>query len=123
MLVLSLYCGRDFDKMGVLLAEMQSLLQVLLESLFRTLGLVSCEHVVRIYTSVVYDAACQYSVNGVMWVFVSSLVMAIFGLIMILLRSAYKPTRYVTLVQEEEEEDGGFDGYQSEASEEGRRLT
>ena len=123
MLVLSLYCGRDFDKMGVLLAEMQSLLQVLLESLFRTLGLVSCERVVRIYTSVVYDAACQYSVNGVMWVFVSSLVMAIFGLIMILLRSAYKPTRYVTLVQEEEEEDGGFDGYQSEASEEGRRLT
>ena len=95
VLEISLYCGRDFDKFGVLLAEIHSLLQVVLESLYRTLNLLSCERVVTIYHSSIYDAACRYSVEGVMWVFASSLIMATFGLIMILFRSGYKPTRYM----------------------------
>jgi len=94
VLELSLYCNRDFAKMGHLLAEMQTLMRVLLESVFRALDLVSCERVVPIYHKAVYDGACRYSVNGVMWVFAASLVMAISGLIMLLFRSAYKPVQY-----------------------------
>lgn len=125
-------CGRDLDRMEVLLAEMRSLLEALLESVYQMLDLLSCERVVRIYTSLLYDGACQYSVNGVMWVFASSLVMAIFGLVMILFRSAYKPTRYAMVRQEEpleeqaqEDEDSkASDGHKSDSeSYDGRRIT
>jgi len=68
-------------------------MRVLLESVARALDLVSCERVVPIYHKAVYDGACRYSVNGVMWVFAASLVMAISGLIMLLFRSAYKPVQ------------------------------
>jgi len=121
---LSLYCGRDFDKLGALLAEMQTLLQVLLESFYRTLNLISCKRVVRIYHTTVYDAVCQYSVNGVMWVFASAAVMATFGLIMILFRSAYKPTRYIVAGQEKAvDDDYESDSEPESESYEGQRLT
>ena len=132
MLSLKVDCGPDLDKMGVLLAEMRSLVGVLLESVYQTLSLLSCDRVVRIYTSLLYDGACQYSVNGVMWVFASALVMALFGLIMILFRSAYKPTRYTIVSQKEPVEDKAqvadnneaSDGYKSDSeSDDGRRIT
>lgn len=97
ILELSLYCNRDFDRMGTLLAEMQTIIDVMLEAMYRTLDLVSCRRIVPIYHRAVYDAACLYSVEGVMWVFASALIMAFFGLVMILFRAAYKNTKYTAV--------------------------
>lgn len=87
-------CGREYDELEELLIHMETIFDVLTEAIVQTLNLISCEQIVPIYHRVVYDGACQYSVSACVWVFASALVMGIFGLIMILCRSAYKPTVY-----------------------------
>jgi len=95
ILELSLYCNRDFDRFGTLLAEMHSTVNVFLTAVYRILGLVSCQRIVPIYHGLVYDTTCRYTVSAVMWVFASALIMATFGVVMLLLRAGYKPTKYV----------------------------
>ena len=91
---LELYCNRDFDSLVVLLPEMQTILDALLSATDRTLDLISCERIVPVYHRAIYDGACEYSVSAVYWFFSASLIMAVFGFLMILLRAAYKPTLY-----------------------------
>lgn len=58
-----------------------------------------------------WDGTCQYSIEGVTWTFVSFLVIAIMGMLMITLRSAYLPVEYMnddklnTVPTTDEEED------------------
>ena len=88
------HCGREYDALEVLLAEMKTIFEVIAEAIDRTMDLISCQRIVPIYHLVVYDGACQYSMSAVFWVFVSALIMGTFGLVMILFRAAYKPTIY-----------------------------
>jgi hypothetical protein len=94
LVTLSLYCNREYDNVDALIVEMTKILSVLLEAIQRTLDLVSCERIVPIYHRAVYDGACKYSVSALFWVFSAALIMGSFGLLMILFRSAYKPTLY-----------------------------
>jgi hypothetical protein len=91
---LSLYCNREYNNVDALLTEMNDIINVLLEAIERTVDLIACERIVPIYHRSIYDATCQYSVSAVFWIFSGALIMGFFGLLMILFRSAYKPTIY-----------------------------
>lgn len=100
MMELGLYCNRDFRTLEALMVEMQTILDVLLEAIDRTLDLVGCERMVPIYHRAMYDGACTSAVTASMWFFVSSLMMAVAGTLMLLLRSAIRPN-----VDEDEDAD------------------
>lgn len=89
---LSLYCSRDFTPVSEVILSMDELLRNLQTSLQRALNLLSCELIVPIYTSTVYDGVCTYSITAVYWVFSSSIVLAFSGMMMIMFRAAYKRT-------------------------------
>ncbi|KAI2493300.1 hypothetical protein MHU86_21259 [Fragilaria crotonensis] len=55
------------------------------------LSSLSCDTVVPTFTSAAYDAACDVSVNAVYYSYVSFIMMAFTGMIMISLRTAYRP--------------------------------
>lgn len=80
---------------------MLELTDLILDAFLRTLALADCATIVPIYTSVFYDGTCTYSMAAVMWVFSGFLITAVFGLIMITTRSAYKATIYRTPVDAE----------------------
>ena len=86
---LNLLCGRDFAPLEALLGDMDGNLKVLDTSATTALNLLSCERVLPIYTSAVYGATCDHSITGVTWTFASLLVLAVTGMVMITLRSAY----------------------------------
>lgn len=89
---LSAYCNRDYDDLDQLIVEMRGFLDVIFDSLRRTLELISCGRIVPIYHSAFYDSSCAYSASAVVWVFASSLIMGTFGILMLLFRAACKPT-------------------------------
>jgi hypothetical protein len=108
---LSLYCNRDFAVLESLLDNLSQLLLVVGDAANQTLGLVSCDRIVPIYTRTVYNATCDYSINAVSWIFSCSLILGFFGMLMITFRSAYKLTLYddsetQDLLLEEESFDG-----------------
>lgn len=92
---LTLYCQRDFDVLRELLDSMLEVIEVVLDAVRRTTDLISCETIVPIYTNMFYDGTCKYSMSAVMWVFSGLLIMSVFGLGMITMRAAIKPTMYV----------------------------
>ena len=109
---LSLYCDRDFDVLDELLGDMTDILNVTVTSVRRTLALVSCDQIVPIYTGLFYEGTCTYSMKAVMWVYSGLLIMAVFGLTMLTMRAAIKPTLYVTIDDEDmllEEENAAKD--------------
>lgn len=91
---LSLYCDREYGSVDKLLDEMNEILNVILVALQRTIDLLSCERIVPIYHQAIYSGTCQYSVSAMFWIFSAALLMGFFGIVMILCRSAYKPTEY-----------------------------
>lgn len=91
---LTLYCGREFSPLVALLGRMREIVDVLRSAATRTLALVGCDRIVPIYTDVAYSATCDYSVKAVSWVFASTLIIGICGMIMITCRAAYKSTVY-----------------------------
>jgi hypothetical protein len=95
---LSLHCNRDYDNVDELIGQMNNILDVVIEAVQRTINLVSCNRIVPIYHRAVYDSSCKYSVSAVFWVFSAALIMGSFGLLMILFRSACKPTIYLNAV-------------------------
>lgn len=70
--------------------SMKDILTSLMNSANRTLGLLSCERIVPIYVTSVYEGACRYSPKGMAWIFSCSLLLGIFGMILITLRAAFK---------------------------------
>lgn len=94
LLAMSLYCNRDFVGLEALLASMETVIDVLLEAITRTIDLTSCARIVPIYHRAFYDGACNYSLSALMWIFSSSIILSITGLVMILLRSAVKPNKF-----------------------------
>lgn len=107
---LALYCNRDFEPVEAVVESMNELLGTLTRSLDRTLELISCDVIVPIYTSTTYDATCQYSMSAVFWVFSTTLIMSVFGLLMITFRAAYKndvytDDEYVASVDEVQEQE------------------
>jgi Tweety len=89
---LSLYCGRDYQTVQGLLVEMESLLTVVIDTLQRAWNALSCDIWVPIYHRAVYDGACNTSLKALVWMWSTSLVLAITGWLMLFLRSSYQPT-------------------------------
>ena len=89
---LSLGCNRDFRPLHRSLGQMNGVLDALLQEANRALNLLSCETIVPIYTDVVYDGTCKYSVSGFAWIFSCLLIMSVMGMIMIMFRSSYQNT-------------------------------
>jgi hypothetical protein len=91
---LSLSCNRDFAPLEALVDKMTNVLEVLRASVDRALSLAECDRIVPIYTNTFYDGTCDYSVKAVFWVFSCTLIIGFFGMLMIMFRSALKPTIY-----------------------------
>lgn len=92
---LSIYCNRDFSGLEELVRSMDTLITLLSDSVVRTLALVDCQRIGPLYTNTVYDGMCTYAPSAVAWVFASTLVMGIMGMLMLTFRSSYKRTVYV----------------------------
>lgn len=89
---LTLYCGRQYDNLQGLLVDMEGLLEKVIDSMQRALNAVSCDIWVPIYHRAVYDGACDTSLNALVWMWSSSLILASTGWLMLFLRSSYQPT-------------------------------
>lgn len=106
--------------MTQLVLDLNELVRLLVTAATRVLDLVACvsclrvkviqcgayrtslmalqERIVPLYVATVYDGMCTYSPQAIFWVFASTLVMGVMGMIMITLRSSYKETRYKEVV-------------------------
>ena len=84
-------CGRTFYEVPTIVKDMNNNLKLLRQQVERSLDLVKCENINELYVAAFHDAGCTYSVDAMGWIFASSLVISVCGLIMIMLRSAYYP--------------------------------
>jgi hypothetical protein len=91
---LSLHCNRNFDGVDLLLDNVLDLFRLTLASVQRIMDLLSCERIVPLYTTSVYQGTCEYSSKAVYWMYCSALVMAVMGMLMITLRASYKLSKY-----------------------------
>lgn len=87
---LSIYCNRDYDTLDVVLESMQNVVEILIQSLQRVLDLAQCGRIIPLYTGTLYNAGCSFSPKAVFWVFSSCLIFAVFGMVMVTLRSSMK---------------------------------
>jgi hypothetical protein len=84
-------CGGDFTDFSKLMIDMSNQLKLLKEQVDRSLDLVKCENINKLYVDIFHKAGCSYSVDAMAWIFTSSLVISVCGLIMIMLRPSYYP--------------------------------
>uniref|UniRef100_A0A7S1UXK6 Protein tweety homolog n=1 Tax=Grammatophora oceanica TaxID=210454 RepID=A0A7S1UXK6_9STRA len=85
---LNFVCGRDFAPVEALLSSMSANLDILRDNALAALELLRCSRITPIYTATVYRGTCTFSVTGVTWLFASSLVVGVMGMLMITLRSS-----------------------------------
>jgi len=90
-------CGRSYDSVVLLIQDMNNNLRTLQNSADQTLNLVQCRNINSLYVNTVHEATCTYSVEALAWIFASSLVISICGLIIIMLRAAYYPEQHLEL--------------------------
>ncbi|KAL7520784.1 hypothetical protein ACHAWX_005496 [Stephanocyclus meneghinianus] len=90
-------CGRSYDSVVSLMKDVNISLRTLRNSADQTLSLVQCKNINQLYVNTVHDATCTYSVEALAWIFGTSLVISVSGLIIIMLRAAYYPEEYLEL--------------------------
>eukprot|EP00584_Thalassiosira_punctigera_P005078 CAMPEP_0172534010 /NCGR_PEP_ID=MMETSP1067-20121228/6530_1 /TAXON_ID=265564 ORGANISM="Thalassiosira punctigera, Strain Tpunct2005C2" /NCGR_SAMPLE_ID=MMETSP1067 /ASSEMBLY_ACC=CAM_ASM_000444 /LENGTH=569 /DNA_ID=CAMNT_0013318741 /DNA_START=134 /DNA_END=1843 /DNA_ORIENTATION=- len=90
-------CGRGFDDVLNIVDDMNDNLKVLRKQADLSLDLVKCKNINQLYVNTVHEAGCKYSVDALAWIFASSLVISVCGLIMIMLRSSYYPVEYLDI--------------------------
>jgi len=95
--LLEAQCGRSFDEVVPVVKDMSDNLKILRDNADMTLDLIKCKNINDLYVNTMHDAACKYSVSALAWIFASALIIAVCGLIMIMLRSAYYPVENLEL--------------------------
>lgn len=95
--LLSAQCGREFGSVLEIVEDMSDNLKLLQQQVDVSLDLVSCENINKLYVNTVHEAGCTYSVTALSWIFASSLVISVCGMIMIMLRASYYPCDYLEL--------------------------
>lgn len=90
-------CDKDFDEVLGLVNDMSDNLHVLQEQVDKSLELVKCENINKLYIQTIHETGCTYSVDAMAWIFASTLIISVCGLIMIMLRSACYPVEYLDL--------------------------
>jgi hypothetical protein len=88
-------CRADATPLLDILTTIVGNLIYMIDSLQAALNILACERIVPIYTTMVHQGTCTYSISGIEWGFASFLVLASAGLIMIYLRSSYLPVKDV----------------------------
>lgn len=91
---LSQECGAHYGPTLQLLNQMQTYTSILLESSLRSIELVSCDRIVPLYTSTIYEGTCETSITGITWIFASFFTISFFGMLMIMFRGACYPIWY-----------------------------
>jgi hypothetical protein len=84
-------CDSDFSDFSRLMKDMSNQLKLLKQQADLSLDLVKCENINKLYVNTFHKAGCTYSVDAMAWIFTSSLVISVCGLIMVMLRSSYYP--------------------------------
>lgn len=87
-------CGAEYAPIYSLLTQLQTYVEALSDVSTRALDLVACQNIVPLYTAVIYDATCTYSVVGATWMLSCSICIAFFGILCIMFRGAYYPLGY-----------------------------
>merc|ERR1719162_11727 len=87
-------CGAEYAPIYSLLTQLQTYVEALSEASTRALDLVACQNIIPLYTAVIYDATCTYSVVGATWMLSCSIFIAFFGILCIMFRGAYYPLGY-----------------------------
>mmetsp|Transcript_13917 Transcript_13917/g.23108 ORF Transcript_13917/g.23108 Transcript_13917/m.23108 type:complete len:503 (+) Transcript_13917:662-2170(+) len=82
-------CGSQVEGIDSLIISMETDLQELSSKVVEATTLLECTHLVPIYTTLVYDTACNTTVHGLYWAYISFLIMSLTGMTMITLRTAY----------------------------------
>ncbi len=93
-------CGRKFENVITIVEDMNGNLELLKRQASLSLDLINCKDVNSLYVNTVHDAGCTYSVDALAWIFASTLVISVCGMIMIMLRSAYYPEACIKLGDE-----------------------
>lgn len=90
-------CDKDFSEVLGLVNKMSDNLHVLQEQVDKSLELVKCENINALYVNTIHVTGCTYSVDAMAWIFASTLIISVCGLIMVMLRSACYPVEYLDL--------------------------
>ena len=90
-------CNTNFDNVTAIVRDMNNNLKLLKKQAVHARDLVKCENINELYVNTFHQAGCTYSVEAMGWIFASSLVISVCGLIMIMLRSAYYPVQHLDL--------------------------
>ena len=91
---LSQLCGVEYGRVLDLLQSMNVHVDILTDASRRALDLYKCSTIVPLYTNVMYDATCRYSIVGATWIFSCLLCIAFLGMLVITFRGAYYPVDY-----------------------------
>lgn len=98
---LSQICKQDVSELVNVLSPMQDNLVELLQIFGRSLSLFSCQRINEMYVNTFHIGLCEYSINAISWIFVSLLVIAICGMVLITLRASW------LIVKHEKDEEMG----------------
>jgi hypothetical protein len=88
------HCERDYSLFATILQSIILDVRSLQHSALQLLELVRCDGIVPIYQSGIYDAGCYYAIHAFVWIFSTSFIMSICGLLMITFRSVILPISY-----------------------------
>lgn len=84
-------CGVDYSPVLQLINQLATHTTILTDATERSLELLSCDSIVPLYTSTVYNTMCQNNMTAATWIFSCALVMSFFGMLLITFRGAYYP--------------------------------
>jgi hypothetical protein len=91
---LEIECGVEFGPALELLNKLVAHATILMDTGSRAMDMVKCKVVVPFYTRTVYTASCDLSIQGAKWCFATLMVIAFFGILLIMFRGAYYPIGY-----------------------------
>jgi len=102
--LLSERCGREFTSVPKIVDDMDSNLNFLQKQVDASLDLINCESINKLYVDILHQAGCTDSMNAFVWIFASTLVISVCGLIMIMLRASYYPVEYLKIPSDDEDD-------------------
>lgn len=100
--LLSDRCGREFTSVPKIVDDMDSNLNFLQQQVDASLDLINCESINKLYVNILHQAGCTDSMDAFVWIFASTLVISVCGLIMIMLRASYYPVEYLKMSSDDE---------------------
>ena len=86
------YCKKDVSHIVEMLGPFHDNMIELLLNLRKTLSLIACPRINKLYVSIVHEGLCTYSINALTSIYVYLIIIAICGMIIIMLRASWLET-------------------------------